>query len=98
MATVKVTFSLDRATVARLSDAAARLGMTRSEVVRKAVQEFHARIGRLNDAERARLLRAFDELVPKIAARSRAAVELELADLRQARKIGGKRVTARKMP
>jgi hypothetical protein len=96
MATVKVTFTLDEPTVARLSDAASRLGIAKSEVVREAVQEFHARIGRLSDGERAKLLRAFDELVPKIAPRSEAAVERELARLRQARKLGGRRAAVRK--
>ena len=95
MALAKVTFTLDQATVALLEDAAARLSLPKSRVVREAVLEFHDRIGRLNPRERAEMLRAFDELVPRIPVRSGAAVERELAELRRARRAGGRRSGAR---
>jgi flagellar motor switch protein FliG len=91
MATVKVTFTLDQATVSRLQDAAVQLSMPKSEVVREAIQEFHDRLGRLNERERARMLRAFDEFVPRIPRRSAAAVDRELAKIREARRTGGRR-------
>jgi Ribbon-helix-helix protein, copG family len=91
MASVKVTFTLDQATVARLRDAATRLSKPKSEVVREAVQEFHERIGHLSERERLRLLRTFDEVVPRIPARSLQSVESELSALRRARRAGGRK-------
>ena len=60
MATVKVTFTLDEATVARLQNAAERLAKSKSEVVRNAIQDFHERMGQLSERERRQMLRAFD--------------------------------------
>ena len=98
MATVKVTFTLDEATVHRLQDAAERLAKPKSEVVREAILEFHDRIGRLSERERQRLLRAFDEFVPKIPVRSLACAERELAEVRKARRRGGRRSGGRNRP
>jgi len=91
---MKVTFTLDQATVNRLQDAATRLARPKSAVVREAILDYYERIGRLSERERRGMLRTFDELVPKITSRSRAAVETELAELRQARKGGGRRSRA----
>jgi predicted DNA-binding protein len=90
MAAIKVTFTLDQATVSRLEEAAARLGLPKSEVVREAIQEYYERIGRLSERERLRLLRAFDELVPRIPVRKAVAVDRELQAVRQARRSGGR--------
>jgi hypothetical protein len=95
MASQKATFTLDDITVNRLREAAERLAMPKSEVVREAIFEFHERIGRLSDRERAQMLRAFDELVTKIPARSPRDVEREIADLRASRKAGGRRSARR---
>lgn len=84
MATVKVTFTLDELTITRLRDAADRLAIPKSEVVREAIQEFHDRIGRLSERERQRLLASFDELVPRIPARAAAEVDREIDAVRQA--------------
>jgi hypothetical protein len=46
------------------------------------------KIGRLSERERLRLLRAFDELVPRIPARGAAEVERELRSIREARVPG----------
>jgi len=94
MASLKVTFTLDSGTIARLQDAASRLALPKSEVVREAISEFHDRIGRLSESERIRLLRTFDEVVPRIPARTLADVQRELKSLRQARRHGGRRSTA----
>jgi len=66
---VKMTFTLDEATVAKLRRSAERTAKPQSEVVREAISEYAERIGRLSDAERRRLLQAFDTLVPKIPPR-----------------------------
>ncbi len=91
MATTKVTFTLDRISIQRLQDAADRLAVAKSEIVREAIMEFHDRLGRLSDRERVAMLRTFDEVVPKIATRSVAAVNRELRGIRQARKTSGRR-------
>ena len=91
MATTKVTFTLDRISMDRLQDAADRLAMAKSEIVREAIMEFHDRIGRLSDRERSKMLHTFDELVPRIPKRSAAGVDSELAEVRRARKAAGRR-------
>ena len=87
----KVTFTLDDATIARLNDAAQRLSIPKSEAVREAIQDYHARIGRLSDAERRRMLADFDRLVPLIPGRPAAEVKRELDEIRKARRRGGRK-------
>jgi hypothetical protein len=91
----KVTFTLDDATLSRIQDASAQLAMPKSQVVREAVQDFHDRIGRLTERERASMLRAFDELVPKIPIRSAVEADRELAEIRRSRRLGGRRTPSR---
>ncbi len=88
---VKVTFTFDPATIARLEQAASSLNLPKSAVVREAIQEYYERIGRLSDKERLRMLRAFDELVPRIPSRPAIEVRRELAAIRQARRSGGRK-------
>jgi hypothetical protein len=88
---VKVTFTLDENTVAKLQDASRRLSKPKSEVVREAVVEYHARLGRLSEAERLRILRALDELAPLVPKRTRADIDRELREIRLARRAGGRR-------
>ncbi len=95
MALRKVTFSLDDETVARLRTAAERLGLPYSQVVREAIAEYGARIGRLSDAERAAMLRTFDRLLPAVPARSASAVDEELRAIRATRRRGGRRAAGR---
>lgn len=95
MASVKLTFSLDTDTVDRLRLAAERLRMPQSQVVREAIAEFGARIGRLSEAERVTMLKAFDRLVPGVPARPVEAVEAELRELRAARRRSGRAARAR---
>ena len=95
MATTKVTFTLDRATIARLQEAAARLALPKSEVVREAVRDFYERIGRLGESERLRLLRTLDEVVPRIPSRDVREVARELKAVRKARRSGGRRTGLR---
>jgi hypothetical protein len=92
---VKVTFTFDPATIARLEEAASRLVMPKSAVVREAILEYHERIGRLSESERLRLLRTFDEVVPRIPSGSAGGVDRELAAIRKARRSGGRRAASR---
>jgi len=91
MAKAKVTFTLDEATVNRVRDAAQRLAMPQSAIIRQAVEEYYERIGKLSEQERARMLRAFDDLVPKIPARPLRHVVREMRDIREARRSGGRK-------
>lgn len=91
MSMVKVTFTLDDVTVAQLRRAAARLAKPQSQVVREAVQDYAARVGRLTEQERLRLLAEFDRLVPRIPARAAAEVDREISAVRAARRRGGRR-------
>jgi Ribbon-helix-helix protein, copG family len=88
---VKVTFTLDDATVAKLRQAAARLEKPQSEVVREAIADYAERVGRLSERERRHLLGVFDRLVPTLPSRPAADVDAELAGLRAARRAGGRR-------
>ena len=96
MASVKLTFSLDEETVARLRTTAGRVRLPQSQVVREAIAEYAARVGRLGDDERAEMLRAFDRLLPAAPPRrTAAAVDAELRALRAARRRGGRRGAGR---
>jgi Ribbon-helix-helix protein, copG family len=90
----KMTFTLDAETAARIDRTAARLGTSKSGVVREAVREYAARVGRLSDEERQRLLAAFDDVVPRIPARPAAVVDREIAAVRAARRGSGRRSSA----
>ncbi len=87
---VKVTFSLDEATVERLRRAADRLGKPQSQVVREAIRDYSSRIGKLSEDERARLLTIFDAVVPAIPRRPFGDVKREIAAIRAARRAGGR--------
>lgn len=86
----RATFTLDEETETVLRRTAERLSKPKSEIVREAIQEYGARAGRLSEAERLRLLAAFDERVPRIPERPLAEVEAELAAIRAARRAGGR--------
>lgn len=88
---VKVTFTLDDDTVATLRRSAERLARPQSAVVREAIAEYAARIGRLSDAERRAMLKAFDEFVDRIPRRPAATADAELQAVRRARRAGGRR-------
>ena len=81
----KVTFSLDDETISRLEQTAERLQRAKSQVVREAIHDYAARAGRLGEAERLRLLKALDEMLPRIPRRPAEQVDQELARLREAR-------------
>lgn len=88
---VKVTFTLDDSTVARLNETARRLSKPKSEVVREAIKEYYVKSDRLSEAERQRMLRALREyaLLPTVG--TAADRDRELREIRAARRSGGRR-------
>ncbi len=95
---VKVTYSLDDATVRRIRRAAERLGRPQSQVVREAVTEYAARTDRLSEAERLRMLEVLDQLRSEPAARSRESVDAELRERRRSRRESSLRRSAHDDP
>src|SRR6266702_1788526 len=75
---VKVTFTLDEATIDRLRRTAARVRKPQSQVVREAFKDYAERVGKLSEEERTRLLKLFDTVVPAIPLRPVARVDAEL--------------------
>jgi Arc/MetJ-type ribon-helix-helix transcriptional regulator len=88
---VKVTFSLDEATVAEIKRTAARLRAPQSQVVRDAVAEYAARADRLPERERLRVLHVLETLRGARPSRAAKDVDRELAEVRSARRQGGRR-------
>jgi predicted DNA-binding protein len=91
IATEKVTFTLDEATVRRLGDAAKRLAKPKSQVVREAVEQYHNNIGKLSEAEKQSMLAALDKYAALPQTRSLKEMEAELKEIRRARRHGGRR-------
>ncbi|HVT04507.1 MAG TPA: ribbon-helix-helix protein, CopG family [Thermoanaerobaculia bacterium] len=87
----KVTFTLDDQTVRRIDAAASRLNRPKSQIVREAVAEYHAHVGKLSESERLQKLEALDRLLPTVPIRSTKSVHREIADIRLARRAGGRR-------
>lgn len=96
MARRRMTFTLDEETAARLHQTAERMAVPKSQVVREAIREYSERVGRLSEPERVRLLRAFDELLPRIPARPAREVDREIREVRDARRGGGRRTKGRR--
>ncbi len=90
MAATKVTFTLDEKTVHLINDAAEVQHKAKSQIVREAVTEYHAKLGRLSESERLRKLRLFDALFPLIPLRPAQETKAELKELRRARRSGGR--------
>jgi predicted transcriptional regulator len=90
MATVKVTFTLDEVTIEKLNQIANRLSKPKSQIMREAIGDYHAKADRLSEVERARMLRAIDEMMARSPARPESQVEKELRELRHARTSRGR--------
>ena len=88
---VKVTFTLDDATVAEIRRTAERLGTPQSHVVREAVAEYAARADRVSERERLRAVTILESLRKTPASRTAGAVDTELRAIRAARRTGGRR-------
>ncbi len=87
---VRVTFSLDEATVAELKRTAARVRKPQSHVVREAVADYAARADRLSDTERANTLDLLHRLQAAAPSRTAGDVDAELREIRAARRQGGR--------
>ena len=92
---VKSTFTLDDVTVQTNRKIADREGKPQSLVVREAVAHYAAREEKTTPAERKRLLSTFDELVARVARRSRPELDRELADVTRSRGAGWTRRSSR---
>ena len=90
MATSKVTFTFDQATIAQLNDAAQRLAKPKSEIVREAIHEYHQHIGRLSELQKRRMLQALEEFAKRPATRTKEEMDAELREIRRARRDGGR--------
>ena len=88
---VKVTFTLDDATVEELRRTAARLKKPQSQVVREAVAEYSARADKLTERERTRILAVIERLKRARPTRSQAENDAEIAETRAVRRLGGRR-------
>ena len=88
---VKSTFTLDDTTVRTIRRLAEREGKPQSLVVREAVAHYASRDEKSTPEERARWLGTFDELVGRVAPRSRHAIEDEVAAVRRSRRAGWRR-------
>ncbi|MEQ1760147.1 MAG: hypothetical protein ABL986_17660 [Vicinamibacterales bacterium] len=88
---VKMTFTLDAATVDVLRKTAERVSKPQSVVVREAIREYGTRAGRLSHEERRRMLETLDSFAAQPATRTTAAVDRELRTVRAARRQGGRR-------
>ena len=83
---VKVTYTLDDETVARIRRIAARLGAPQSRVVRDAVKDYETRADRLSDEERTRMLAVLERIRREPPTRAQSAVDRELRQIRRARR------------
>lgn len=86
MSMVKVTYTLDDATVRRIRAVSARLGIPQSQMVREAVADYAARKDRLSEAERLRMLEVLERIRNSPPSRPQEEVEAELREIREARK------------
>jgi len=91
---VKVTFTLDEATVAELRRTAARLKKPQSQVVREAVAEYGARSDKLTERERLHKLAILERLKHAKPTRPQAEADAEIAEIRAVRRLGGRRHAA----
>ena len=88
---VKVTFTFDDQTVETLRRTASRLKKPQSAVVREAIQDYATRSHRLTEDERKHMLKVFDRVIARIPNQRQAAADAEIAEIRAARRAGGRR-------
>ena len=88
---VKMTFTFDEKTAETLRRAASRLKKPQSVVVREAVQDYASRADRLSDEERKLMLNVLDRMMARPSKRTQAEVNAEIAEIRAARRTGGRR-------
>ncbi len=88
---IKVTFTLDEATVDQLRRTAEQVRKPQSRVVREAIAEYAARADRLSEGERQRMLAVLDRAMAWPPSRTPSDVAVELKEVRAARRRWGAR-------
>ena len=94
---VKMTFTLDAATVESIRRIAKRLGKPQSEVIRQAIPFYEPHAGQLTRAERQRRVALFDEVIATVPSGPAAKVDRELEAVRDSRRAGWQR-SGRRLP
>lgn len=87
---VKVTFTLDEATVRRIAAAAERTHKPKSQIVREAVAQYQSDSDRLSEPERQRQLAILREFRAHKPTRTPEDVRRELDELRAVRRLPGR--------
>ena len=87
----KVTYTLDDGTVDLLRRTAAQQRKAQSLVVREAIAEYAARVERLSESERSRMLEVLAQVRATAPSRPATEVDEELRTLRATRRQGGRR-------
>ena len=85
-----MTFTIDDETVSVLRKTSERMATPQSAIVREAIREYGARVGRLSEDERRRMLRSIDAFLTQPPTRTSAAVARELQAVRAARRRSGR--------
>jgi len=95
---IKVTFTLDTETVARLRAISSRMAKPQSLVVREAVKDYEARAAMLSDEERAHALAIVDRMTNEPPTRTASEVDVELRAIRASRRRWGRSGSRRRRP
>ena len=84
---IKVTYTVDEQTVARIRTAAVRFKTPQSQIVREAVRLYAEHTDRLMDEERRERVRRIKAMIARPPTRSAKQVDAELAEIRAARRL-----------
>jgi predicted transcriptional regulator len=95
---IKVTFTLDVETVARLRAISLRTSKPQSLVVREAVKDYEARATMLSDEERAHALAIVDRMTHEPPTRTATEVDAELGAIRTSRRRWSRSKSSRRRP
>ena len=84
---IKVTYTVDEETVARIRTAAARFKRPQSQIVREAVRLYADHTDRLTDDERRERVRRIKAMIARPPTRTAKEADAELAEIRAARRL-----------
>ena len=87
---VKVTYTVDEATVERIRTAALRFKKPQSQIVREAVRHYADHTDRLTDEERRERVRRIKAMIARTPTRTAKEVDAELAEIRATRRLSGR--------
>lgn len=90
MKSVRATFSLDTETADAIQRLAVAWRISKSAVVRKAVEELEARRDLLTEKERQRMLGTLDRWLTTAPTRPRSEALAEIEEIRAARRAAGR--------